>query len=334
MIAPAIPHNEKARLTELRSLGILDSLPEDRFDRLTRIAARVFSVPIALVSLVDERRQWFKSRVGLEAEETAREISFCGHAILGNDVCVVADTALDSRFADNPLVVNDPKIHFYAGCPLKVNNGHVIGTLCIIDRVPREFSQADRELLADLAGMVEQELCAIELATIDGLTKLPNRRGFLASADKILSLCKRHAVPMTMAFFDLNGFKTINDQYGHAEGDRALVAFAGSLGSAFRAYDSVARFGGDEFVALLTGATHQEAEMRIADFRAALLQDNVDCRRDYKLAFSCGLVEYQAALHGSIADVLAQADSCMYDDKMQQRRQASVARTQAFLSSS
>ncbi len=151
MKTPDFPANEKERLKELRSLNILDTTPEERFDRLTRMVKRVFDVDIALVSLVDENRQWFKSRVGLEASETGRDISFCGHAILGNEVFVIEDTQNDERFHDNPLVTGPPNIRFYAGAPLRYMNGSKLGTLCIIDRKPVALDDEDMDLFLDLA---------------------------------------------------------------------------------------------------------------------------------------------------------------------------------------
>lgn len=161
MKTPEVAPDEEARLKALRSLDILDTLPEERFDRLTRMAKRMFGVPIALVSLVDENRQWFKSCMGLgDASGTSRDISFCGHAILGDEVFVVPNALEDERFADNPLVSNDPSIRFYAGCPLVVN-GYKLGTLCVIDEMPRIFGKEDIEALKDLAAMMEQELSAV-----------------------------------------------------------------------------------------------------------------------------------------------------------------------------
>ena len=155
MKKPDIPQNEESRLKTLRSLSILDTPPEQRFDRLTRMAKRMFSVPIVLVSLIDEDRQWFKSSVGLSVRETGRDISFCGHSILGNDIFIIPNAVDDERFADNPLVLDDPNIRFYAGCPLRAPNGDKMGTLCIIDREPRELGEKDLETLRDLASMVE-----------------------------------------------------------------------------------------------------------------------------------------------------------------------------------
>lgn len=153
MAAP-LPKNESERLRRLRRYGILDTPPSPRFDRIARLAGRLLDCPIALISLVDEQRQWFKARVGLEASETGRADAFCAHTILGEDVMVVNDAKADPRFADNPLVVGAPDIRFYAGAPLTVGGGLAMGTLCVIDRKPRELDDAGREVLADLAQIV------------------------------------------------------------------------------------------------------------------------------------------------------------------------------------
>lgn len=158
MQVPAIPEDETRRLAALCELGVLDTPPEERFDRITATARLLFDVPIVLVSLIDEKRQWFKSRQGLDACETARDISFCGHAILGNDVFVVEDTRQDPRFLDNPLVTGEPCIRFYAGAPLANPDGMKLGTLCVIDRKPREFGPRMRALLRGLGQWAEREL--------------------------------------------------------------------------------------------------------------------------------------------------------------------------------
>lgn len=158
MLKPLIPANESARLQALRDLNILDTPAEERFDRLTRIAQHILQVPIALVSLIDADRQWFKSRQGLDVQETHRDISFCGHAILGSDVYVVANAAADPRFADNPLVLEAPSIRFYAGAPLTLSSGERVGTLCAIDRQPHQITPAQLAALQDLAACVVDEL--------------------------------------------------------------------------------------------------------------------------------------------------------------------------------
>ena len=158
MKKPDIPRNEDKRQSALCSLNILDTPAENRFDRITRRAQQHFGVPITLVSLVDAERQWFKSRQGLDAPETPRDISFCGHAILSNDIFYIPDAHEDPRFADNPLVTGPPHVRFYAGAPLRAPNGERIGTLCIIDNKSREFTLEELSVLRDLADEVEKEL--------------------------------------------------------------------------------------------------------------------------------------------------------------------------------
>ncbi|MCZ8343508.1 MAG: response regulator [Leptospira sp.] len=149
--SPPIPENENERLAALYALNLLDTLPEPQFDRLTKLAASICGVPIALVSLIDKDRQWFKSNIGLDVTETARDISFCQHAILDENRFEVEDSHSDPRFATNPLVLGDPKIRFYAGQPLVTPDGFALGTLCVIDRVPRQLSENQREALRLLA---------------------------------------------------------------------------------------------------------------------------------------------------------------------------------------
>lgn len=158
MHEPQRPTNEEDRLEALRQLLILDTPPEERFDRLTAFAAQEFDVPMALLSLIDDDRQWFKSRVGMGPCETSRDISFCGHAILQNDVMVVPDATQDERFADNPLVTGDPHIQFYAGAPLQMPGGHNVGTLCLLDHKPRSLDAIDLAILGSLRDLAVEEL--------------------------------------------------------------------------------------------------------------------------------------------------------------------------------
>jgi diguanylate cyclase (GGDEF)-like protein/PAS domain S-box-containing protein len=149
---------EDQRVKALHALGVLDTPLEDRFDRFTRIAAAALDAPIALVSLIDTQRQWFKSRVGLDICETPRSMAFCSHAVALDDLLVVPDTYLDERFADNPLVVGAPFIRFYAGQPVHSVDGQPVGTLCVIGQQPRQFGDAEKRMLRDLAQMVQDEL--------------------------------------------------------------------------------------------------------------------------------------------------------------------------------
>lgn len=158
MISAPIPENENERLAELLSYDVLDTEAEQLFDDLTALASQICETPIALISLVDPNRQWFKSRVGLDAQETSREIAFCSHAILQREVFEVPDATQDPRFHDNPLVTGAPDIRFYAGAPLVTPSGHAIGTLCAIDQKPRELSDEQRTSLLTLSKSVVAHL--------------------------------------------------------------------------------------------------------------------------------------------------------------------------------
>jgi phosphoribosyl 1,2-cyclic phosphodiesterase/DNA-binding response OmpR family regulator len=154
-----LPQNEEQRLEAVHRLGLLDTEAEERFDRHTRIAAAALDVPIALVTLVDRDRQWFKSHLGFDFSETPRDIGFCSHAILDKDrPLVVTDALQDDRFADNPAVVADPHVRFYAGVPLRISDGTCVGAFCIVDRKPRDLSPTQIRMLQDIARLVEEEL--------------------------------------------------------------------------------------------------------------------------------------------------------------------------------
>ncbi|WP_090315164.1 GAF domain-containing protein [Duganella sp. CF517] len=158
MQAAPIPDFDAERLAALRAMLILDTPPEERFDKVVRFAAEEFDMPIALLTLVDHNRQWFKARVGLDVCETGRDVSFCGHAILQQDIFVIPDARADLRFADNPLVTAAPNVIFYAGAPLHAPSGHAIGTLCLIDHRPRVLDTTELAILSTLRDLLQAEL--------------------------------------------------------------------------------------------------------------------------------------------------------------------------------
>jgi len=163
-----IPKNEAKRIKVLWQYDILDTVPEEVFDELADLAAHICGAPIALITLVDENRQWFKSKVGVSVNETGRDISLCAHAILQDDLFIIPDTTLDARFKNNPLVTTSPKIRFYAGAPLISPDGHALGTLCVLDKVPRELTEDQKSALRILSRHVMTQLelrrHALELA--------------------------------------------------------------------------------------------------------------------------------------------------------------------------
>ena len=311
-----LPENESQRLRSLRALNILDTPPEERFDRLTRVARRLFDTPIALMSLVDEDRQWFKSRPGLDFPQTPRDLSFCAHAILDEGVFIVRDALRDERFRNNPLVRSFPEIRFYAGCPVRAPDGTAMGTLCVIDHEPRDVEDEDVDALRDLAGLAEQELKSLTLATSDDLTGLTNRRGFEAIASHTLALCHRVNRPATLLLFDLDDFKQVNDTRGHLAGDQVLKDFADHLMATFRDSDVVARLGGDEFCVLLSGATTADIPRPLA-----LLRARRNTSDEPIVQFSVGAASYDPQRHRAVSDLVEEADMAMYVDKGARRTQ-------------
>lgn len=158
MIKPALPANEQERLALLYELLLLDTPPEERFDKIVEFAASEFNVPICLISLIDADRQWFKARVGIDTCETERDVSFCAHALLGDDILLVPDALRDPRFYDNPAVTGAPHVRFYAGAPLTCARGLALGTLCLVDTVPRTLDTVERAILESLRDLVVLEL--------------------------------------------------------------------------------------------------------------------------------------------------------------------------------
>lgn len=316
MLEPAVPLDETQRLLSLHSLRILDTAAEERYDRITRMAKRLFGVDICLVSLVDSERQWFKSKAGLDACETARDISFCGHAINGSEPFVVMDAAEDDRFSDNPLVTGPPHIRFYAGQPIQCPNGYRLGTLCIIHTQPVEMSQEDLETLKDLAQLVEDEIRVSSQVVVDDLTGVANRRGFHMFANHTLEVCRRTKTPAELAFFDLDGFKAINDTFGHAAGDDMLKHFAGLLMNCFRNADAIGRLGGDEFAVLLVGS---DGDSDKALNRLRALAADADCEVRQRIDWSVGTARYDPARHSTVESLLVEADALMYDAKVSRR---------------
>jgi diguanylate cyclase (GGDEF)-like protein/PAS domain S-box-containing protein len=209
MLAASLPSNEDARLRLLRSLDILDTPPEEVFDRVTQIAATMLHMPIALISLVDAHRQWFKSRVGLDVCETPRAPAFCAHALDTPEIMIVDDAWADPRFFDNPLVVGEPFVRFYAGVPLRSSAGYTLGTLCVIDSAPRRLEPREQAALRALAKIAERELLQREAARDVRVVQESDRRALAASEARFTAIFER--TPAGSAVVDLHGrFTDVN----------------------------------------------------------------------------------------------------------------------------
>lgn len=316
MIKPPVPNDESQRLKTLRDLRLLDTPPEERFDRVTRLAKQLFSTQIALVSLVDADRQWFKSRQGLDAPETARDISFCGHAILNDQPLIVSDAATDPRFSDNPLVCGDPNIRFYAGHPVSAPDGSRVGTLCIIDSEPKQISSEQEKLLGDLARMVEEELIAADHATIDPTTRLSSRCGFVAIAEHLVSLCKRKREPMTLLMVQLQNLEFIEEMHGRYAGDTAITELAHLITRSFRESDVIARVAVDTFAVLLPFTSLEGSVVARGRFDHSLRLRNVDSSRAHELSAEMHAFAYDDTRHRDADALLREGEATIYETRV------------------
>lgn len=318
----APPVDESQRLASLHESGLLEPGNSQRFDRLTRLARRLFNVPVSLIALVDAEALVFKSCDGLAYSAPARKNSFCTHTIRHETPLIITDATRDDRFCANPMVAGEPHIRFYAGHPLRLPDGAIVGSFCLVDYQPREFNDADLANLQDLARIVEDEFAGVSAATTDELTGLFNRRAFRNLASFAISAARRRAEPLTLGWLDLDKFKQINDRFGHRAGDEALCAMAALLKRCFRESDLLVRYGGDEF-AIVFGDTDEKgawiAMQHLVDETAAF---NKTSGYPWQLAFSWGVTEFN---HDSFSDLqswLSVADRRMYAMKAEHHGEA------------
>ena len=335
---PPRPDDEAARLAVLRGYAVLDTDPEREYDDVVALAAAICGTPKAAISLIDEDRQWFKARLGIDVPETSRDVSFCAYAILEPDMLLeVPDATADERFAGNPLVTPDGGIRFYAGTPLVTVDEQPLGALCVVDHQPRRLTSEQRVALEALGRQVVAQLelrrtlrdVALSeararasearyrhLSEHDALTGLVNRSSFHAR------LATLAGTPVGLCFLDLDGFKKVNDDHGHEAGDAVLRHVADALREVCGDDAVPARLGGDEFVVLCPGADARALRRLAARIEAAV-------RRPVRLAsgtsVTVGASAGWAAGDGSVdADELVRrADRAMYDAKAARRRSGS-----------
>jgi diguanylate cyclase (GGDEF)-like protein len=342
MLRPAKPDNEAERLSALQRYRILDTPPESRFDDLVAIAAAICGMPMGSVSLIDDDRQWFKARLGLEDAETPRDTAFCAHAILEPDkVMVVPDARADARFRDNPFVTGAPGIRFYAGAPLLSADGLPLGTLCVMDRQPRELAPYQQEALDALsrqvAALLELHRVSSELklqlqdrgwyerklhdyaealeaqnaelseqVRSDALTGLANRRALVAALEDALGAGR---LPLCLALVDIDHFKAVNDTHGHAAGDAVLVQVADTLRASAAGHGLLARHGGEEFAWLLPGVELAQARLQCDFLREAV----AFASGALPVTVSVGLAEARAG--DGLATLMQRADEALYRAK-------------------
>jgi diguanylate cyclase (GGDEF)-like protein len=285
-----VPADEEQRLRDLERYGILEADTDEHFERILDLTAAIFQTPIVAISLVEADRQWFLARRGIEVRESPREMAFCAHAIVHDEVMVVPDARVDERFRSNPLVFADPHIRFYAGAPLHTTEGHNLGTLCVIDREPRDLGPQQRELLQRLAQLAMRELELRRLAHLCPVTGLPTRHTFLSIGEREFDRARRDQHPLSLLLFDVDNLRLINNRWGHAAGDQVLTDVVQLARTFLQDQDFAARLGDGEFALLLVGIERDQA-MALADgLRTAVAHlSGVHTHSDFHLHISGGL---------------------------------------------
>jgi diguanylate cyclase (GGDEF)-like protein/PAS domain S-box-containing protein len=467
MSYPTAP-DEEARLAALYELELLDTPDEPAFDRVTRLVTQLLHVPISTVTLIDAKRQWIKSRVGIETRETSRDVAFCAYTVTASEPLIVEDARLDSRFAHNPHVTAPDGVRFYAGIPLCTSKGLALGSLCAIDTQPRKLSEHEFAALQDLAGILIDEIrlrerlirerkntqesqralselhrsmerqierrtselklviesaydayisidaqgvildwnraaemmfgwprkkvlakpisqrvfpnglpvdnhqvpitttarrhdgselsveIRVKTLTIDGrerrslfihditerqqlerlrdqqaredvLTKLPNRRALDERLPDAMARARRNRKSLAVLFMDLDGFKAINDTYGHATGDELLRVIAKRMMKAIRETDYIARWAGDEFVLLLEGSEPKALEYFAHKLVRVIEQPLASDSAALSVSASIGVAVYLPDSAETANELLKRADVAMYDAKHLGKAQVRIA---------
>lgn len=317
--------NEDARLRALEVLNILDTPPEESFERITRLAKLVMNTPIVTIALVDRDRLWLKASIGMSCCNLPRSSSFCDRTIQQSTSLVIPDTRLDPDFQNNPFVVGAPHIRFYMGVPLRTAEGFNIGTLCVMDQAPRDPVPAQLAVLEDLAGLVIDELALRQLADVDSLTGTMTRRSFLRESKRAIAQSLRNHAPISCVAVDIDHFKAINDRFGHASGDLVLQAVASLCQRYLRPMDLFGRIGGEEFAILLPEAASDDAAETADRLRCAIQALLVPAASGSIQITSSFGVSSRNGREATIEALLAEADGALYEAKRCGRNRVAVA---------
>lgn len=345
MLSAPLPDNENERLASLRKMQLLSTPAEEPFDRITRVAAHAFNVPIVLISIVDSDRQWFKSSVGIAERQTRREISFCSHVVHSGQLMIVEDATKDTRFADNPMVCSESHVRFYAGRPLRNHEGHVVGTLCLIDRAPRTLSRKELQVLDDLGNWTEtifmarglsraMEVVLNELdeakreSMIDPWLRTWNRNAIMEILSRENDHASREGSELSILMLDVDRFKSINDVYGHPVGDAVLVDVVQTIRNQLRSYDSIGRYGGEEFMVVLPDAGEKEALALAERLRKSVeaLEVSVEPQQ-LRCTISIGVKTIDKLIKQPVDELIMAADQALLNAKNNGRNRVEVATT-------
>ena len=317
--------DEAGRLAALHRYHILDTPPSAPFDKITSLVKILFKAPIVAVSLVDANRQWFKSRKGIDAFETPRNISFCTHTIASREPMLIEDALQDGRFCDNPLVLGAPYIRSYAGVPLRTPDGYNIGSLCVIDTVPRVFEPGQIEVLKSFVPLIIDEFELRQIAESDHLTGAMSRRAFVAEVDKAIERFRRHRRPSSLITLDIDRFKSVNDTWGHPVGDQVLKAVAASCIGAMREGEYFGRIGGEEFAILQIESDVDQATLAAERFRAVIEAMMIEHNPPLRVTASFGVAQLGDG-HLSYPQWFAEVDLGLYAAKHGGRNRVCIGR--------
>ena len=306
---------EMERLAALEQLDLLDAPRDEGFDRIVRLIKQIFTIDIGLVSLIDAHRQWYQACSGFAGDEVPREDTFCRYVVDYEEPVIVQDTTRDPRFAQHPAVTGESHIRFYAGVPLMTKAGHIIGTVCAIDRRPRSFGARDLAILEELAGVAMDRIELLQSAATDSLTEALTRRAFKQEADQLISLAVRHQHNLSAIVLDIDRFKSVNDTHGHAAGDQVLRAVAATCKANLRAGDLFGRLGGEEFCIVLPHIDREGAIAAAEKIRAAIAAQPIHGSFGSLSVTASFGISSMSIVTKDIETLLAQADAAMYHAK-------------------